>query len=117
MESQYSAVINKFNLKSGEPFQTPILKKMNSFIAFGFGTWFILKISAAYCIVQNKKAAIRYRKRQKELKEEAELELTILVNKNNQLKYEIKQMQAEIDQLKARVLKRTSERAQSFRKI
>uniref|UniRef100_A0A915PYE0 BZIP domain-containing protein n=1 Tax=Setaria digitata TaxID=48799 RepID=A0A915PYE0_9BILA len=60
---------------------------------------------------QNKKAAIRYRKRQKELKEEAELELTILVNKNNELKNEIKRMQAEIDQLKARVLQRTSEEA------
>ncbi|EJW83335.1 hypothetical protein WUBG_05754 [Wuchereria bancrofti] len=65
--------------------------------------------------LQNKKAAIRYRKRQKELKEEAELELTILVNKNNELKNEIKRMQAEIDQLKARVLKRTSEESHSFR--
>ncbi|VDK88140.1 unnamed protein product [Onchocerca ochengi] len=59
--------------------------------------------------LQNKKAAIRYRRRQKELKEEAELELTILVNKNNEMKNEIKRMQAEIDQLKARVLQRTSE--------
>ncbi|KAL3982084.1 bZIP transcription factor family protein [Acanthocheilonema viteae] len=67
--------------------------------------------------LQNKKAAIRYRKRQKELREEAEMELTILVNKNNELKNEIKRMQAEIDQLKARVLNRTSEEVHSFRKI
>uniref|UniRef100_A0A0R3S2S4 BZIP domain-containing protein n=1 Tax=Elaeophora elaphi TaxID=1147741 RepID=A0A0R3S2S4_9BILA len=67
--------------------------------------------------LQNKKAAIRYRKRQKELREEAEMELTILVNKNNELKNEIKRMQAEIDQLKARVLNRTSEEAHSSRKI
>ncbi|MCP9266057.1 hypothetical protein DINM_021520 [Dirofilaria immitis] len=61
--------------------------------------------------LQNKKAAIRYRRRQKELREEAELELTILMNKNNEMKNEIKRMQAEIDQLKARVLQRTSEEA------
>ncbi|CAG9533117.1 unnamed protein product [Cercopithifilaria johnstoni] len=67
--------------------------------------------------LQNKKAAIRYRRRQKELREEAEMELTILVNKNNELKNEIKRMQAEIDQLKARVLNRTSEEAHSFCKI
>ncbi|EFO28206.1 hypothetical protein LOAG_00264 [Loa loa] len=67
--------------------------------------------------LQNKNAAIRYRKRQKELKEEAELEMTILVNKNNELKNEIKRMQAEIDQLKARVLKRTSEEAYPSREI
>lgn len=45
------------------------------------------------------------------------MELTILVNKNNELKNEIKRMQAEIDQLKARVLNRTSKEAHSFHKI
>lgn len=74
-------------------------------------------MTSAHSTVQNKKAAIRYRKRQKELKEEAELEMTTLVNKNNELKNEIKRMQAEIDQLKARVLRRTSEEAQPLRKI
>lgn len=58
--------------------------------------------------LQNNEAAARYRRRQKELKEEAELELTILTNKNNVLKEEIKRMQAEIDQLKAQVLNRTA---------
>ncbi|VDK75190.1 unnamed protein product [Litomosoides sigmodontis] len=67
--------------------------------------------------LQNKKAAIRYRKRQKELREEAEMELTILVKKNNELRNDIQRMQAEIDQLKARVLNRTSKESHPFRKI
>ncbi|VDN01658.1 unnamed protein product [Thelazia callipaeda] len=58
--------------------------------------------------LQNREAATRYRKRQKELKEEAELELTVLVSKNNELKYEIKQMQSEIERLKAQVLRAIS---------
>lgn len=45
------------------------------------------------------------------------MELTILVNKNNELRNEIKRMQAEIDQLKARVLNRTSDESHPFRKM
>uniref|UniRef100_A0A0N5AZT9 BZIP domain-containing protein n=1 Tax=Syphacia muris TaxID=451379 RepID=A0A0N5AZT9_9BILA len=50
--------------------------------------------------LQNNEAAARYRKRQKELREETEIEVRILENKNRQLREQVENMQREIDRLK-----------------
>ncbi|VDD92767.1 unnamed protein product [Enterobius vermicularis] len=55
--------------------------------------------------LQNNEAAARYRKRQKELREETEIEVRLLENKNQQLKDQIEAMQREIEILKREVLR------------